>query len=91
MVTILLFGQVLRDEIGESELQVEVSDSITLQSLIERSVKLSGLVSFMKRGELLVTINRKIGSMDSRVQDGDTVKLTHQSNPVYEGATWHNP
>jgi len=25
------------------------------------------------------------------VKDGDTIKLTHQFNPVFEGARWHNP
>ena len=43
------------------------------------------------KGELLVTVNRKVGSMDSVVRDGDTIKLTHQCNPTYEGATWQNP
>jgi molybdopterin synthase sulfur carrier subunit len=92
MVTILLFGLTLRDAVGESELQIQVQGSLTVQRLIEANQdRLGSVIAFMNRGELLVTVNRKVGSLDSQVRDGDTVKLTHHSNPVYEGATWHNP
>jgi molybdopterin synthase sulfur carrier subunit len=92
MVTVLLFGLTLRGSVGESELQIEVSAPISVKSLIESTAdKLSGLVPFMTKGELLVAVNRKVGSLDSIVRDGDTVKLTHQSNPTYEGAMWQNP
>ena len=92
MVRILLFGMTLRDTVGESELQVEVVSPMTVKRLIESDVnRLTTLLPFMNKGELLVTVNRKVGSLDSIVRDGDMLKLTHQSNPVYEGATWQNP
>ena len=92
MVTVLLFGLTLRDSVGESELQVEVTDPVTVKVLIESNTdKLVGLLPFMNKGELLVTVNRKVAFLDSIVRDGDTIKLTHQSNPTYEGAMWQNP
>ena len=92
MVTVLLFGLTLRNSVGESELEVKISDPVSIKDLIEsESGKLTRLLPFMNKGELLVTINRKVGSMDSIVRDGDTVKLTHQSNPTYDGAMWQNP
>ena len=92
MVTVLLFGLTLRDSIGESELKVEVTGAVTVKALIESNTgKLAGLLPFMNKGELLVTVNRKIAFLDSIVRDGDTIKLTCQSNPTYEGAMWQNP
>jgi molybdopterin synthase sulfur carrier subunit len=92
MVTVLLFGMTLRDTVGESELQIEVVSPITVKGLIESDThRLIALLPFMNKGELLVTVNRKVGSLDSIVRDGDILKLTHQSNPVYEGAAWQNP
>jgi hypothetical protein len=49
------------------------------------------VLTLMGKGELLVTINRKVATLDSIVRDGDTVKLTHQFNPTLDGAAWHNP
>jgi sulfur-carrier protein len=92
MVTVLLFGLTLRDSVGESKVEVDVRGPVTVKNLIETGTdKLTCLLAFMNKGELLVTVNRKVGSMDSIVKDGDTVKLTHQSNPIYEGAMWQNP
>jgi hypothetical protein len=45
----------------------------------------------MNKGQLLVTVNRKVGTLDSVLRDGDTLKLTHQFNPIVDGAAWHNP
>ncbi|HZS93280.1 MAG TPA: hypothetical protein VFA78_00650 [Chloroflexota bacterium] len=92
MVTVLLFGLTLRDSVGESEVEVEISGSMSVKKLIEANQdRLAGLVPFMNKGELLVTVNKKVGTLDSTVKDGDIVKLTHQFNPSYEGARWHNP
>ena len=38
-----------------------------------------------------MTVNRKVGSLDSKLKDGDVIKITHQFNPVFEGARWQNP
>ena len=92
MVTVLLFGQALRQSVEESELQVEVPGPLTVRQLLEANQdRLGGVMPFLGKGELLVSVNRKVGTIDSMVQDGDTVKLTHQFNPTYEGATWQNP
>jgi hypothetical protein len=53
--------------------------------------QLGGILPFISKGELMVTINRKVATLDSVVRDGDTIKLTHQSHPTYEGPTWQNP
>ena len=92
MVTVLLFGLTLRECVGESELQLEIPEATTIKKLIEANqVKLGGLLPFLNKGEVLVTVNRKVGTLDSPVRDGDTVKITHQTNPIFEGARWHNP
>ncbi|MDE3018861.1 MAG: MoaD/ThiS family protein [Nitrospirota bacterium] len=92
MVTLLLFGETLRQATGESELQCEVPEPITLKALLEGNQdRLGALLPFMNKGELLVTVNRKVATLDSKVRDGDTVKLTHQFNPVHDGAMWQNP
>ena len=92
MVTVLLFGLTLRERIGESELELEVSEPLTVKALIEgHQDRLAGALPFMNSGELLVTINKKVGSLESLVKDGDLVKLTHQSNPQFDGAMWQNP
>jgi molybdopterin synthase sulfur carrier subunit len=92
MVTVLLFGETLRQSLKQSEIQLDVPVPMTVRRLLEANQDTLGpLISFLGKGELLVTVNRKVGSMDSTVRDGDTVKLTHQFNPTYDGATWHNP
>jgi len=92
MVTVLLFGETLRQAVEESELQCAVAGATTVKGLLETNQeKLAGLLPFMQRSELLVTVNKKVGTLDTVVKDGDTVKLTHQFNPTFDGATWHNP
>ena len=46
---------------------------------------------FVVRGELLVTVNRKVGSLDSMVKDGDTLKIAHQSRASHDGTTTSPP
>ncbi len=92
MVTVLLFGLTLQQSVGESELQLDVTDPVTVKGLLEaHQEKLAGALPFMRNGELLVTVNRKVGSLDSMVKDGDIVKLTHQAHPIFDGAMWQNP
>lgn len=91
-MTMLLFGETLRQAAGESEFQCEAAEPVTVKALLERNQdRLAALLPFMHKGELLVTVNRKVGGLDSKVRDGDTVKLTHQFNPVLDGAMWQNP
>ncbi len=92
MVTLLLFGETLRQSVEETELQFEIAGPTTVKALLEsHQDRLAGLRPFLEKGELMVSVNRKVGTLDSAVQDGSTVKITHQTNPTYEGATWHNP
>lgn len=92
MVTIVVFGKALRDCLKETEVQVEVPNPMPLRALLDANPgQLAGLRPFFDKGEVLITVNRKVASLDSTVRDGDTVKLTHQFNPTYEGAMWQNP
>jgi len=92
VVTVLLFGLALRESVGESELQVEAPEPTTIKKLIEANQEqLGGLLPFLNKSEVLVTVNRKVGTLDSSIRDGDTIKITHQTNPIFEGARWHNP
>lgn len=92
MVTVLLFGETLRQAVEEPELSLDVGGVTTVKGLLEANQdKLAGVLPFMAKGELLVTVNRKVGALDTVVKDGDTVKLTHQFNPTFDGAMWHNP
>jgi molybdopterin synthase sulfur carrier subunit len=92
MITIIVYGITLQQSTDASEYALEVSAPTTIRGLLETNRdRLAALVEFMAKGELIVTVNRKVGTLDSRVQDGDTIRLTHQFNPTYEGARWHNP
>ncbi len=92
MVTVMILGQTLQQMVKEPELEVEVNGPATVQGLLEANAeKMGGVIDLLRRGEVLITLNRKVGALDSAVRDGDTIKLTHNFNPIYEGATWHNP
>lgn len=92
MVTVLLFGLTLQQSVGESELQLDVAGPVTVKVLLESNQDtLAGALPFMQKGELLVTVNKKVGSLESMVKDGDVVKLTHQAHPIFDGAMWQNP
>jgi molybdopterin synthase sulfur carrier subunit len=92
MVTVRLFGLALQQSVGESELHLDISTPLTVKALLDSHPdRLGGILPFLHRGEVLVTVNKKVGSLDSVVKDGDVVKLTHQTNPTYDGALWHNP
>jgi len=92
MVTVLLFGETLRQAVDENEVQCETAGVTTVKQLLEANQdKLAGLLPFLSKGELLVAINKKVGALDSAVKDGDTIKLTHQVHPTMDGAMWQNP
>lgn len=92
MVTVLVFGHTLRQAVEEPELELEIVGPTTVRQLLEaHSEKLGGLKPHLEKGEILVTVNRKVSDLTSPVRDGDTIKLTHNSNPTYEGMMWHNP
>lgn len=92
MVKVLLFGHALRQSVEEPEVECEVQGPMTVKALLEANQeKLGAALSFANKGELLVAVNRRVGTLDSQVRNGDTVKLTHQPIETYEGARWHNP
>ncbi len=92
MVTIRVFGQVLLPCVDEPEIQCEISAPVSVRELLEGNLEtLSGLMEFLRKSELMVTVNQKISTVESTVNDGDVVKFTHQFNPEHEGALWHNP
>jgi molybdopterin synthase sulfur carrier subunit len=87
-----MFGHTLREAVGESEIEVEIATPTSVKAILEANQeKLGGALGLANKGEIVVAVNKKVGSLDSIVNDGDTVKLTHQFNPIFEGATWQNP
>lgn len=86
MVSVQIFGQTLRALVEESELEVSVAGPTAVKQLIEaHPEQLGPLLQYIKSREALITINKKIGSEDSLVRDGDVVKLSFQSRTSYEG------
>lgn len=86
MVSIQIFGQTLRAVVEESELQVAVTGRTTVKQLIEaHPAQLGPLLHYIHNREALITINKKIGSEDSPICDGDVLKLSFQSRASYDG------
>lgn len=75
MVTITLMGQ-LQAADGERDLACEVTDPVTVRQLIQRQGRnLRDILQLMKEKKVLVTVNKRIASMDTIVHDGDAIKL----------------
>ncbi|ALA60720.1 MoaD/ThiS family protein [Nitrospira moscoviensis] len=75
MVTIVLTGQ-LQTADGERDLACDLSSPITVRQLIQRQgFQLRHLLQLLREKKVLVTINKKIASEDSLVQDGDAIRL----------------
>ncbi len=86
MVTVLVLGNILRDAVGESDIEIGVTEPTTVKRLIEANRdRLGGLHRFLVDGEALITVNKRIGSEDSPVKDGDVVKFSFQSRASYDG------
>jgi molybdopterin synthase sulfur carrier subunit len=86
MVTVLVLGNVLRDAVGDSEIDIVLSGPTTVKKLIEANqARLGALLPFIAGRETLITINKRIGTDDSPVRDGDTVKFAYQSRASYDG------
>lgn len=86
MVSVQIFGQTLRAVVDEYELDVPVASPMTVKQLIEANqAQLGGLLPYIKSREALITINKKVGSDDSPVHDGDVVKFSFQSRTSYDG------
>lgn len=88
MLKVLILGVTLQQRMSETELDLNVDGPIAIKTLIEGNADLlDALAPFVVRGELLVTVNRKVGSLDSLVKDGDVLKISHQSRASYDGTT----
>lgn len=75
MVTIVLTGQ-LHTMDGECDLACEIDRSMSVRQLIQRQgAQLRHLLQLLREKKVLVTINKKIASEDSLVQDGDAIRL----------------
>jgi len=86
MVTILVLGNTLRDAVGESEIEVGLTEPMTVKKMIEANPdQLGGLRRFLVDRETLITVNKRIGSEDSPVKNGDVVKFSFQSRTSYDG------
>lgn len=86
MVTVLVLGRTLKEAIGESELYLEIAGPTTVKRLIEsHPEQLGGLQPFIENREALITVNKKVGTEDSPVKDGDVVKFAFQSRASYDG------
>lgn len=86
MVTVLVFGLTLRDAVGDTEFELEVSELTTVRELIESNQDRMGpLVQFLANREVMITVNKKVSAEDTVVRDGDIVKLSHQSRMTYDG------
>ena len=92
MVKVLIFGQTLREAIDESEIECEVSEPMTVRTLLEsQSEPFHPLQPFLNSSQLMITVNQKVSTLETTIKDGDTIKLTHQIHPEHEGMFWHNP
>jgi sulfur-carrier protein len=86
MVKVLVFGLTLRQAMGAHEIELDVAGPTTIKKMIDAyPEELGALAPFMQQREVLVAVNKKVGSEDSPVRDGDVVKLTHQSKTSYDG------
>lgn len=86
MVKVLVFGLTLREAVGETELELDVSVPTTVRKLVETNEsRLGALLSFILNREVLITVNKKVSTEDSVVKGGDIVKFSYQSRTTYDG------
>ena len=75
MVTIMLMGQ-LQTTDGERDLACAIPGPMTVRQLIQRQGDaMMPVLDLMRQKKLLVTVNKRIASEDTRIQDGDAIKL----------------
>ena len=86
MVRVLVFGLTLRDAVGDTEFEFEISEPITVRKLLESNQdRIRPLVQFLANREVMIAVNKKVSAEDTVVKDGDIVKLSHQSRTSYDG------
>lgn len=86
MVTVMILGLTLRNAVGETDLELAAGEAKTVKHLIQANPgSLGALLPFIEKRELLVTVNKKIATVDSSIKDGDTIRVSHQSQTSYDG------
>jgi molybdopterin synthase sulfur carrier subunit len=86
MLKVLILGSTLQKLVPETELEIDLDGPMPVKKLIaEREELLGSLAPFAQQGELLVTVNKKVSTLDSMVKNGDVLKLSHQSRASYDG------
>ena len=92
MIRISIIGPSLHQLVQEPEMELDLATPMTVKGLMEAyPSQLGPLSPLLQNAGLLITVNRKIGTADTIVKDGDAVKFTHQAVFSYDGARWHNP
>lgn len=87
MVTITLMGQ-LQTADGERTLACEITDPVPVKRLIQlQGQTLREVFQFMKEKKVMITINKRIASEDSPVQDDDTINLVAHDGMGRSGLT----
>lgn len=75
MVTITLMGQ-LQTTDGERDFACKVPEPVTVRKLVQRQGDaLREVFQLIKEKKVMVTVNKKIASEDTLIQDGDDIKL----------------
>ncbi|MFO0775556.1 MAG: hypothetical protein U0172_12915 [Nitrospiraceae bacterium] len=75
MVTITLMGQLQTDE-GERDFTCAIPAPLNVRQLIQRQGRtLRPVLQLLREKKVLVTVNKRIASEESLVQDGDAVRL----------------
>lgn len=86
MVKVMIFGLTLRNLLGENEFEFEHAGETTVRKFIESHPdEFGALAPLMANREVLVAVNKKVGTEESPVKDGDIIKLTHQSRTSHDG------
>ncbi len=75
MVTITLMGD-LETSDGERSMACELDDPLSVHQLIQRQGrKLRQVTRLLRENKVMVTVNQRVASEDTRVHDGDEISL----------------
>ncbi|MEC4673420.1 MAG: MoaD/ThiS family protein [Nitrospirota bacterium] len=75
MITISLMGQ-LETADGERTFSCEVEDSIPVKKLLQSQGRtLRQVTRLLREKKVMVTVNRRVASEDTQVNDGDEISL----------------
>ena len=87
MVTINLMGDLQTTE-GERTLGCEISNPLSVKQLIKNQGKpLREVFQLVKEKKVMVTVNKRIASEDTTINDGDMVNLVAHDGMGRSGLT----